>query len=376
MSYATRFDDAPMMLYWELTRACSLACQHCRADAIPARHPRELSTLEGKRLLDQIRAFGDGAPHVVFTGGDPLQRPDLFELLNYAVGLGLAISVSPSGTPLLTREAIRGFKASGVSSLAFSLDGSTAARHDRIRGIPGTFDRTISVIGWSAEAGVPVQVNTLVAAETLSDIPAMYDLVRRLDVHRWALFFLIGVGRGAVLNDVSPEEAEALLEWVASLAAQPKPVIKTTEAHHYRRIIAQRAKSSEDARPAAENQRQSVRRGWGIRDGAGIMFISHTGQVYPSGFLPIPAGNVRRQSPIAIYREAPLFRQLRDPDQLEGKCGRCEFRVICGGSRARAYAATGSPFGADPLCPYEPPATAPDFDQRATAEAGRGRQLR
>ncbi|MBI3979325.1 MAG: TIGR04053 family radical SAM/SPASM domain-containing protein [Chloroflexi bacterium] len=339
-----------MMLYWEVTRACDLACRHCRAEAIAQRDPRELSTAEGRRLLDAISRFGEPRPHLVVTGGDPLRRPDLYELIQHAVGLGLVVSVTPSGTPLATQEAMVRMKEAGVSSLAFSLDGSSAERHDAIRGITRTFDRTVSAIQGALATGLPVQVNTLAAAETVDDLPAVYRLVCDMGVQRWAVFFLIGVGRGAVLSEMSPAEAERTLEWLHELSLRPRPVLKTTEAHHFRRIAAQR-KPGEDR---AQTGGTRIRTSWGIRDGAGIMFISNVGDVYPSGFLPITVGNVRQDDPVQLYREAPLFRQMRDPDQLKGKCGRCEFRVICGGSRARAYAATGDPLESDPLCIYEP----------------------
>lgn len=354
-------DVAPVMLYWEVTRACDLACRHCRAEAIPWRDPQELSTAEGFKLLDAIRGFGEHAPHVVLTGGDPLRRPDLTDLIAYGVRLGLTISVTPSGTPLLTRSALEQIKASGASSVALSLDGSCGARHDRIRGVPGSFVRTVDAIGWALDVGLTVQVNTLVAAETAADLEAVYRLVCQLGVQRWALFFLIGVGRGAVLREVEPTQAEAILEWLYRLAQRPRPVIKTTEAHHFRRIAAQiRAREHTPAeRQANRDHASAIRRGWGIRDGAGIMFISHVGDVYPSGFLPLKVGNVRQDDPVRLYREAPLFRLLREPNRLKGKCGRCEFRVICGGSRSRAYVATGDPMESDPLCVYQPREGAP-----------------
>jgi radical SAM protein with 4Fe4S-binding SPASM domain len=180
---------------------------------------------------------------------------------------------------------------------------------------------------------------------TLEDLPAIVERVKELGARRWSLFFLIPTGRGRLLREISPEESERLMHWLIDLAPQVPFEIKTTEAHHYRRVLVQRANGH--LPPAA-------RRGFGVRDGNGIMFISHIGEIYPSGFLPIPLGNVRREDPVAIYREHPLFVALRDPDALKGKCGRCPFRAICGGSRARAYAVTGDPLESDPLCPYLP----------------------
>jgi radical SAM protein len=338
------------MLYWEMTQACDLACRHCRAAAIPRRDPRELSTEEGFRLLDTITGFGDRLPHVVFTGGDPLRRPDLYELLEYGGKLGLQISVTPSGTPACSHEAIDRLKASGAYSLAFSLDGATPEAHDRIRGVEGSFERTVAAIGWALEAGIPIQVNTLVAAETAADFPNVYRLVTELGVQRWAPFFLIGVGRGAVLSEVSDVEAEAILEWLTECSRNPRPIIKTTEAHHYRRIALQRRREQ----PASDRREPAGRQSWGVRDGVGIIFVSHIGEVYPSGFLPLPVGNVRTDDLIQLYREAPLLQSLRDTDLLKGKCGWCEYRVVCGGSRARAFASSGYPLKSDPLCAYQP----------------------
>src|SRR5579884_3368002 len=331
-----------MMVYWEVTRACGLACRHCRAEAVPNRDPLELSTEEGRKLLRSLTRFGDRMPHLVLTGGDPFRRPDLDELVAYAAGLGLFVSVTPSATPLVTRDTIIRLKHAGVRSLAYSIDGSRAERHDRIRGIEGTFERTVNAVQWALAESIPVQVNTLVSSETADDLDAVYDLVCRLGAQRWALFFLIATGRGQALTEVSPAESERLLSWLLDLSSKPSPVIKTTEAHHYRRLDAARRAPGRTSTHA-----------WGIRDGAGIMFVSHTGDVYPSGFLPMSVGNVRGRDPVTLYRQSPLFRQLRDVRSLKGKCGRCEFKVICGGSRARAYAATGDPLESDPLCPYE-----------------------
>jgi radical SAM protein len=349
MSETMSYDRGPLMFYWEMTRACDLACRHCRAAAIAQRDPRELTTAEGQRLLESIGAF-EPKPHVVLTGGDPLRRPDLYSLVEYATKRGLVISVTPSGTPSCTKEAITRLRDSGASSVAFSLDGSSERRHDQIRGVEGSFRSTVDAVGWALASGLPVQVNTLVSAETAPDLAEIYRLVSDLGVPRWALFFLIQVGRGAVLNEVEPEAAEEILIWLHERSQDSRPVIKTTEAHHFRRIATQRRAVD----GGSGSQAASIRRSWNIRDGAGIMFVSHVGDVYPAGFLPIPVGNVRVDDPVHLYREAPLFRQLRDPDQFKGKCGQCEFRIICGGSRARAFAATGDPLESDPLCPYQP----------------------
>lgn len=346
------FEQRPLLVYWELTQACDLACKHCRAEAIPRRHPGELSTGEAKRLLRELRGFGDPPPHVVMTGGDVMHRPDLFELIDYAVGLGLPVSVAPSGTTRLTPEAIREFQELGVQSMSLSLDGSNAQRHDEFRGVPGCFAWTLRAAQAIREAGIPLQINTLVTAETLEDLPSMYELLKGLDIARWSLFFLVQVGRGRTLRSITAVQAERLFHRLYEWAQEAPFALKTTEAMHFRRVAYQRMRL--EGLSPEEIRRTSIGRGFGIRDGNGILFISHLGEIYPSGFLPRSAGNVRRQSPVEVYRESELFRSLRDPQGFKGKCGRCEFNRICGGSRARAYAATGDPLESDPLCAYLP----------------------
>ncbi|MBI2554542.1 MAG: TIGR04053 family radical SAM/SPASM domain-containing protein [Candidatus Rokubacteria bacterium] len=346
------FARAPLRVYWELTRACDLACLHCRAEAIPRRHPDELTTAQGFRLLDQLAEFGAPPPHVILTGGDPLKRPDLLALVGHAVSVGLPVSVSPSATGLLTRERVQALKAAGVEAMSLSLDGSTGERHDGLRGVPGTFTLTLAAAPEIVHTGIPLQINTLVTAETAGDLPAIHRLVSSLGAQRWSLFFLITVGRGRVLGQLTPDECEALLHWVYDHSRNGRPAVTTTEAPHYRRVALQRMKA--EGRSGAEMRNHPLRRGFGVWDGNGVMFISHTGEVQPSGFLPLTAGNVKKQSPVEVYREEALFCALRAPEYFDGKCGRCEFRAICGGSRARAYAATDDPLGSDPLCAYEP----------------------
>lgn len=358
-SYATRYDRAPLMVYWEVTRACDLACGHCRAAAVAWRHPQELSTEEGFGLLEALCRFGEPKPHLVFTGGDPLKRPDVYALAARAAALGLQVGIAPSGTSLLTQEAVARFQACGVRTVALSLDGSCSERHDCIRGVVGSFERTAAAARWVRAAGLALQINSLVCAETAGDLPNIYRLVLDLGADRWSVFFLVPVGRGAVLREVSPWRCEVILVWLYERALEGRVTIKTTEAHHFRRIALERqaiaGEGSGGARtPARPHAHAAIGPSFGIRDGAGIMFISHIGEVYPSGFLPLSVGNVRTEDPVRLYREAPLFVQLRDPSQLKGKCGRCELRVICGGSRSRAWAATGDPLESDLLCVYQP----------------------
>ncbi|HVA87584.1 MAG TPA: TIGR04053 family radical SAM/SPASM domain-containing protein, partial [Candidatus Saccharimonadales bacterium] len=335
------YDRAPMLVYWEMTNACGLACRHCRASANPERSTTELTTDEGRRLLDDITGFGRPYPHVVFTGGDPLLRPDLVELVEAATARGIGCSLAPAATGLLTQAALDRLKAGGVQNISLSIDGSSAEIHDAFRGVVGTFETTLESARIARRSGLPIQVNTLITDETLADLPAIYDLMTTLDIMRWSLFYLISVGRGSALREVSPAQSERLNRWLFDLARTAPFQVKTTEAMHYRRLAirAMRADGMDDEAIA----KTSVGRGFGIRDGNGIVFVNHDGAVYPSGFLPIPAGNVRQANLVELYRSHPLFASLRNPAVFKGRCGRCEYARICGGSRARAYAWTGDP---------------------------------
>lgn len=365
------YDNAPQRVYWETTSACDLACRHCRAEASPDRDPAELTTEEGRRLLERLAAFGSPLPHVVLTGGDPLKRDDLFDLVAFARGLGFGVSLAPSATPLLTEDAIRAIKAAGVDAISLSLDGPDAERHDAIRGVPGTYERTLAAARVAREVSLPFQVNTLVCEETIDGLPAIHEQVVALGAARWSLFFLVTVGRGHVLRPITPERAEQLLEWVAGLARQRMAhptksslIITTTEAPQIRRVVAEQRRSApaghHPGAPAPEatahhpGATTHANHGAGIRDGNGILFISNTGEICPSGFLEVSTGNVRTDDIVDVYRGSPLFRELREPDGFGGRCGRCEYRFACGGSRARAYSASGDPLAEDPLCPHEP----------------------
>ncbi|MFZ0733686.1 MAG: TIGR04053 family radical SAM/SPASM domain-containing protein [Candidatus Sulfotelmatobacter sp.] len=350
---ARDFSKNPMLVYWEMTQACGLACKHCRAEAMPNANPLELNTEQSKQFLRQLVDFGDPLPHLILTGGDPLSRRDIYELIDYANGLGLEVSITPSATPELTNDAITQLKEHGIQSLGLSLDGSCAAKHDAIRAVPGTFDRTIEAARHCGHLGLPIQVNTLVSEETADDLPAIYELLRtRFPVMRWSLFMLISVGRGKALNEVSPEEGEKIMSWVFELSEDSPFAVKTTEAPSYRRIAIEKMRTSGTPKPDMKSS--SVYQGFQVRDGHGIVFVSNLGEIYPSGFLPLHCGNVRKDSLVEIYRNSEIFRGLHSPDQFHGKCGACEYSHICGGSRARAFAYTGDPLGTDPFCPYEP----------------------
>ncbi len=349
-----RYDFArnPMLVYWEMTQACMLACRHCRAEAMPRPHPLELTPIESMGLLCQIAAFGDPLPHLILTGGDPLSRKDLFPVIDQARALGLEVSITPSATPALTLEALDRLRSHGIQSLGLSLDGSSAARHDDVRAVPGCFDRTIEIAREAGRLGLPIQINTLVAQETADDLPAIYELLKTFPVMRWSLFFLISVGRGRALQEVSPHRAEEIMNWILDLVPQAPFAVKTTEAPSYRRLALNRMHSA--GKSITEIRGSSVYRGFQIRDGNGIVFVSSQGEIYPSGFLPLSGGNVRTHSLVDVYRQAPLFQALHTPQHFRGRCGECEFSCICGGSRARAFAHTGDALGSDPLCLYEP----------------------
>jgi radical SAM protein len=342
----------PLNIYWETTQACALACRHCRAEAVCEPPPGELTFEEGVAFLRQIPGFGDPMPHLILTGGDPLARRDIFDLIDEARRLGIGISITPAATSALTRDVLLRLKQHGIEGLGLSLDGSTAERHDAIRGVSGTFAITLNALRWAQGLAIPLQVNTLVSAETAGDIPAVYELLKPFGVARWSLFFLISVGRGRILQPLSAEEAEKLMAWIYQTARAAPFIVATTEAPSFRRVALEQMRA--EGLTGEQIKRSREFRGAGIRDGHGIMFVSNMGDICPAGFLPLTAGNVRTGNAADVYRSAPLFEALHDPTRFEGRCGVCEYRALCGGSRARAYAATGSPLETDPLCTYQP----------------------
>ncbi len=353
------FSEAPFLVIWEVTRACDLACVHCRASADPNRHPLELSTEEGFRLLERIREFGD--PIMIFTGGDPLKRPDLFELLAKSVSLGLRTTVSPSPTPLLTPEAIRRFKDTGVARISVSVDGWDAASHDNFRAVPGSFNRAMLALEETQRIGLSTQINTTVSRHNWEHLSEIADLCDRVGAHMWDVFFLVPTGRGASQQELKADEFENVFGFMYDRSKRSKYVIKTTEAMHYRRYLAQRRKAeggngnghgSGKGHPGGEPLNKMA----GVNSGRGFVFISRTGEIYPSGFLPISSGNVRRKSLVEVYRDGALFRVLRDSSTLKGKCGFCQYRNLCGGSRSRAYALTGDYLAEEPRCTHQPDA--------------------
>jgi radical SAM protein len=379
------YDETPFLAIWEITQSCDLACKHCRAAAQPMAHPDELTNAQAKDLIDQIAAMH--IPIFVFTGGDPMKRADVYELIEYASKKGVQVAVTPSATPLLTREAIFKMKEAGVVRLGISLDGSTPEIHDNFRSLSGAWARTIQAIEWAGEAGLPIQVHTTISRHNAHDLDNLCNLFETLNIVMWNVFFLVPVGRGQLDDLLSGEEFEHVFGKIYELSQRATFQVKTTEAMHYRRYLIQNkleekkmghgsghpgghpgAVAYEPGAPTANTHERNM--GWATRrvnDGKGFMFISHTGNVYPSGFLPIHAGSIK-QTPLAdIYREAPIFKALRDTSKLEGKCGACEFKEICGGSRARAYAVTGDPLAPEPCCIYQPRHWDAELEQEAEA---------
>ena len=365
--------DRPLLVIWEATRACALSCVHCRAEAHPARDPRELDTDEATELMRQVASFGRPSPIFIITGGDCFERPDLMELVRRGRELGLSMAVSPSGTAKLDRAALVGLQEAGVTAMSLSLDGATAAVHDGFRRVPGTFDRTVAAWETARELGLKVQVNSTMSSRTVHELPDLARLVREHGAMTWSAFMLVPMGRGVDLGVLSPQEAEDVMNYLYDLG--PYVPVKTTEGHHFRRVNLQRHVLEErgvDHVEAlglgdlyAELTERTAAFGWGDGDrnrrppvnvnaGYGFVFVSHVGTVHPSGFLPVPAGDVRQQQLPDIYRTSPLFTGLRDETRLSGRCGDCEFGRICGGSRSRAYATSGDPYAEDPLCAYQP----------------------
>jgi radical SAM protein len=376
------YDESPFLAIWETTQSCDLACKHCRAAAQPIAHPDQLTHEEAKNLIDQIADMH--IPIFVFTGGDPLKRPDVYDLIRYAASKDVKVALTPSATPLLNREAIFKLKEAGLVRLGISLDGSTPEIHDTFRGLPGAWARTIQAIEWAGEAGIPIQVHTTISRHNAHDLDSLVTLFEKLSIVMWNVFFLVPVGRGQLDDLLSGEDFERVFAKIYELSLRANFQIKTTEAMHYRRyllqhnleerkmghghpgprpaVVAEYDPGAPTADPSTRNHSWATRR---VNDGKGFMFISHVGNVYPSGFLPIHAGNVR-ETPLAdIYRNAPIFKALRDTKQLEGKCGACEFKEICGGSRARAYALTGDPLAQEPCCIYQPKNWDPELEQKA-----------
>ncbi|MCM3114312.1 TIGR04053 family radical SAM/SPASM domain-containing protein [Neobacillus sp. MER 74] len=367
MNFSRDFNKDPFIVIWELTRACQLKCLHCRADAQYRRDPRELSLEEGKKLIDQIYEMNN--PMLVFTGGDPLMREDVFEIAKYAVEKGVRVSMTPSATPNVTKEAIEKAKEVGLARWAFSIDGPKAEIHDHFRGTAGSFDLTMEKIKYLHEVGLPIQINTVISRYNIDYLDEMAKMVEEFGCVLWSVFFLVPTGRGQESDMISPVQHEKVFRWLYDLSKRVSFDIKTTEAMHYRRVvIQQKMREAKETTDDIEYLSALTEKGLtgsidglgrapkGVNDGNGFVFISHIGDVYPSGLLPVKAGNIRETPLAEIYRESPIFKSLRNPDLFKGKCGVCEFRHVCGGSRSRAYAMTGDYLESEPFCVYIPKA--------------------
>lgn len=340
------FSEKPFIIFWELTRACALACRHCRAKAQSTRDVDELDTKQSIRLIHELASWHP--PMLVLTGGDPLMRSDALTLVREASDLGLHVGLSPSATQRLLNCDFAELVNSGVQRMSLSLDGATKETHDSFRGLIGTFDRTIEAVRRAHDVGLSLQINTTITRGNLREYEAFKDLICELKPAMWSVFIVVPTGRAGLDDLPLAEEIERLFEDLAEMIGKVPFGIKTTEGHHFRRVLAQKYGIETLA------DQRGMRSPIGIRDGRGVMFISHQGDMMPSGFLPLICGNVKDQSVVDVYQQSPLFVSLRDHGSLLGKCGRCEYRAICGGSRSRAYGATGDPFAEDPACSYQP----------------------
>lgn len=359
---AWNFDEKPLLVFWETTRACDLTCRHCRASAVTEPLPEELTTDEGRKLIDQIASFGRPSPILVLTGGDVLKRADLFELVAYARSLHIPVSLSPAVTPLLTEDMLDRFVEADIAAISLSLDDATSELHDDLRGVPGTWHRTVELGRYAVQKGLRLQINSTVMRSNVLRLPALFELVLDLKADIWEVFFLIQTGRGRELLEADPAMNESICHFLYE-ASFYGVTVRTVEAPFFRRLVSQYDQALEEP-PDALGRRligdlaahlgpathRTRSKSSGTRDGKGIVFVSHDGEVTPSGFLPASGGNVREYSLLEIYQGAPLFTSLRTVGAFAGQCGRCDWKDSCGGSRARAYAATGDPLGEDPAC--------------------------
>ncbi|AOM83361.1 TIGR04053 family radical SAM/SPASM domain-containing protein [Salisediminibacterium beveridgei] len=360
---AIDYSQNPFIVIWEVTRACELRCLHCRADAQTESHPDELNHEESLQLIDDIYEMDN--PMLVFTGGDCMMREDLFELADYAVQKGMRVSMTPSATDNVTKEKMQRAKDVGLSRWAFSLDGPTAEIHDHFRGTSGSFELTLEKIQYLKSLNMPLQINTVISTYNVHALEEMAALVEELDVVMWYIFMLVPTGRGQLDACLTPQEHENVFKWLYELNKTSNFDIKTTAAQHHRRVVIQQKAKEKLIEKGAIHYQDSIsdtasevdglkRAPKGVNDGNGFIFISHTGEVMPSGLLPIPVGNVKEQPLKTIYRESTVLKELRNPDLYKGKCGVCEYRFVCGGSRSRSYAVTGDYLESEPFCIYVP----------------------
>jgi radical SAM protein len=349
------FDLAPFTIAWEVTRACAYACVHCRADAQHTRDPHELSTDEAKALIERLAAFGN-SPILIFTGGDPMMRPDLFELIAYANEHGLRCSITPTATALPTVERLNKAREAGIRRLALSLDAPRPEVHDDFRKVPGSWQRTMDILHRAHDAGLSVQINTTVSKHNVEILYEMVPFIQEVDAVQWSVFFLVPTGRAMAAQMISAEQHEKVFNWLYELSQNAPFDIKCTAAPMYRRVAIERKRAESAGMPVtfqgagfqyADGLNRPTK---GVNDGNGFLFISHIGEIQPSGFLPLTAGNVRSHDIVEIYRHSRLFTDLRDYSRLKGVCGACQYKDVCGGQRGRAYGITGDYMESDPAC--------------------------
>mgnify|MGYP005830980955 CR=1 FL=1 len=345
------------LVAWEVTRSCNLSCVHCRAAAMDRPYADELTTEEGLRLLEAIATLG--SPIVILTGGEPLLRPDIFDLAAHGHAKGLRMTMAPNGT-LVTLEAARRMKEAGIQRISISLDGANAASHDAFRQVPGAFEGALMGIRHAKEADLPFQINTTITASNLRELPRIQELAVKLGAVAHHIFLLVPVGRGKTLQEqsINAEQYEQTLHWFYEQRDKVPLQLKATCAPHYYRILRQRARQEGRSVDRQTFGLDAMTRG--CLGGTGFCFISHVGDVQPCGYLEVTCGNVRQESFPKIWENSLVFQRLRKFKALEGKCGRCKYVRVCGGCRARAYEATGDYMAEEPLCLYEPKAPMPN----------------
>lgn len=349
------FDQAPFTIAWEVTRACAYACVHCRADAQHQRDPHELSTEEAKALVNRLVAFGNN-PILIFTGGDPMMRPDLFELIAYATMRGLRCSLTPTATALPTNQRLEQAREAGIRRIALSLDAPRSEVHDAFRQVTGSWQRTMDILHRAQSVGLSVQVNTTVSKHNVDILHEMVPFIQEVGAVQWSVFFLVPTGRAMAEQMISAKQHERVFNWLYELSLNAPFDIKSTAAPMYRRVAIERKRTESSGKPvtfqgAGFQYADGLNRpSKGVNDGNGFLFISHIGAIQPSGFLPLTAGNVRTDDVVEIYRHAKLFNDLRDTSKLKGTCGTCHYKDVCGGQRGRAYGLTGDYMESDPAC--------------------------
>ncbi|MDA0525230.1 heme b synthase [Methanococcoides alaskense] len=341
----------PRIIAWELTWGCNLACVHCRGSSTSEIPEGELSTSEAKHFVDEIVEMGD--PILILTGGEPLVRKDVYEIARYATDKGLRVALATNGT-LLNDDVVKKLKDAGVQRVSISIDGSTAQTHDDFRGVPGAFESTMRGIEYLKAGGLGFQINTTITKRNVDEIPAILEIATKIGAEAHHIFLLVPTGRGKELEneEIPPAEYERVLNWFYDQQKHVKIQLKATCAPHYFRIMRQRAKREGTEVTVKTHGYEAMTRG--CLGGISFCFVSSTGDVQPCGYLPVVAGNVKENSFKEIWEDSVLFNDLRDYDKLGGKCGRCSYKSVCGGCRARAYAATGDYMAEEPYCIYNP----------------------